>query len=202
MVEIENFKETYCNSLYDFIELGKSLGKIIPSRKNGKIIDVLTPLKENEVNRNSLSRTYGLNEFPAHTDGAYFRKQPKYILLRYVGELKKVTPTIIVDILNSNLDEDEKDFLKNAVYLVKGIYGSFYSNIYSNGKFRYDKTIMKLISHKEDLMENIINKSKKIFFEWKQNKVLVLNNWNYLHLRPKTKDIENKQRLLQRLTIQ
>ena len=52
MVEIENYKETYCYSLSDFIELGKSLGEIIPSRKNGKIIDVLTPLKKNLYIRN------------------------------------------------------------------------------------------------------------------------------------------------------
>ena len=201
-MEIKDYKETYCETLNDFIELGKSLGTIIPSRKNGKLIDVLTPLKESEVKRNSLSKIYGLNEFPAHTDGSYLKHQPKYILLRYVGKLEKVTPTIVIDILNSDLNNEEKDFLRRAVYLVKGIYGSFYSNIYSNNKFRYDKTIMKLISHKDDLMDNIIDKSIKIPFEWELNKVLILNNWNYLHLRPRTNIIENRKRLLQRLTIQ
>ena len=141
MIKIDYYEKTYCKTLNDFIELGKSLGTIIPSRKNGKIIDVLTPLRKSEVSKNSLSKIYGLKEFPPHTDGAYLKHQPKYILLRYIGKLEKVTPTIIIDILNSKLNEEEKDFLERAVYLVKGIYGSFYSNIYTNGKLRYDRNV-------------------------------------------------------------
>jgi alpha-ketoglutarate-dependent taurine dioxygenase len=197
----QSFKETYCAELDEFLNLGKSLGKLIPSRKDGRLLDILTPKKEDEVFKNSLSKTHGLGEFPPHTDCAYLRNPPKYILLRYVGKAKKVAPTIVMRINEKNLNDKEMDFLKRAIWVVRGVEGKFYTTLFKDGIFRYDAEVMSLISNTENLIQPIIEKSDKIKIEWSENKVLILNNWLNLHSRPSI-DIDNyKERILQRLNI-
>ncbi len=195
------YRETYCNNLDEFLKLGKSLGKLMPSRKSGKILDLLTPLKEEQTKKDSLSKRYGLNEFPAHTDCAYYYNPPKYILLRFIGSGENITPTVLLKINKRVLEKTETDFLNRAIWFVKGINGNFYTKVLQNGILRYDPEVMTLVSNRENLMGEIIQKAKTYEIKWEQNKVAIINNWNCLHYRPKVKIEETETRILQRINI-
>ena len=195
------YQETYCQNLDEFLAIGKSHGELIPSRKNGRILDILTPTRIGESKKKSLSQKYGLEEFPLHSDCAYYVKPPRFILLRYVGELKKVTPTVLVRIIKEKLSVEEIDFLNRAIWLVKGIKGNFYSSIFQNGFIRYDPEIMTLVSCRENLMRAILQKIEIKNINWTKNKVVIINNWTCLHYRPKVKEIEYGNRILQRINI-
>ncbi len=91
-----NIIETSAFSEQEFINLGLSYGKLISSRKTGELVDILIANEKANVHKDSLSKLFGLDPFPAHTDGAYCKCPPSFILLRYAGCLDNVSPTIVV----------------------------------------------------------------------------------------------------------
>jgi len=111
MQALEYLLETYCTSEDDFLSLASNYGEMIKSRRDGDLIDNLTALMPDDVERDSLTKRFGLNEFPVHTDCAYLKQPPKFILLRYTGELSKPTSTVVVNFDKSRLTEEERDFL-------------------------------------------------------------------------------------------
>lgn len=185
----------------DFIRHALTFGKPIKSRKEGSIIDTLIAQKKEDTTKDSLSKRYGLAQFPIHTDCAYLRIPPKYILLRYVGSIKNPTPTIIIDFDFSKLTIDEHDFLFSSVWYVKSADGGFYSTICKEGLIRYDTEVMRSVNSINNKMETILKKMETKTIEWTNNKVVIINNWTTLHFRPKVTETENHKRILQRINI-
>ncbi len=159
------------------------------------------PIAKNHATRDSLSRRFGLQEFPAHTDCAYLRKPPRFILLRYVGEGEKVAPTIILSLNLGSLDQKELDFLQRSIWIVRGAKGKFYSKILDRGMLRYDSEVMSLVSDRENLMKQILAKANRQKIHWEKNKVAIINNWTCLHFRPRISTFEKEIRILQRLNV-
>lgn len=79
-----DFTETLVETDQDFINLAQTYGDFIKSRKESKIIETLIALNSDQVQKDSLTKRYGLNQFPIHTDCAYLKFPPKYVLLRLV----------------------------------------------------------------------------------------------------------------------
>jgi len=196
-----NYKEVFAESDEEFISLASEYGKPIQSRRDGGIIDILTARKAENVTKNSLSKKYGIGEFPIHTDCAYLTIPPKIILLRYIGILEKVSPTILVPFDINRLGKHELDFIKNVTWFVKGQDGGFYSRIYQNSIVRYDYEVMKLVNTRENVMDAILNKMDHVKIEWTENKVVIVNNWQTLHYRPNLGTHEENYRILQRINI-
>ncbi|MBW1294045.1 hypothetical protein [Aquimarina litoralis] len=194
-------KELYIETLEKFLEVGKSFGRLIKSRTDGQYLDTLTPKNQKTINKISLSKIYGTNRFPFHTDCAYLKIPPKYILLRYVGNVENPTPTEIKEIDFNKLNIKEIEFLKNTIWIVKGQKSNFYSKIYDNGILRYDENIMTLSSPTENLIKQILDKLETKTIQWYKNKTIVINNWSSVHSRPLVSKNEINNRILQRLNI-
>lgn len=188
----------------DFLKLAYEFGKPISSRINGNLIDNLIPIKTEDAHKQSLSANFGTNDFPFHTDGAYFKIPPKFILLRYTNGIPNPTPTILCDLKNINFTD--KQILKHSVWKVKSRGSSFYSSILSEDEnfFRFDKCIMQPVNIKNDnskYLENLISSLPKVIINWEINKTVIIDNWNYLHTRPEVQENEIKFRNLQRIMI-
>ncbi|WP_344825710.1 hypothetical protein [Rurimicrobium arvi] len=196
-----NIYEAEIKDEKDFVELALSFGKPMKSRQHGIIIDTLIAVESNIVEKDSLSKRYGLEEFPIHTDCAYLKLPPKYILLRYVGSIENPTPTGIVHFDKSKLSDEEIDFIQKTIWFVKSKDIGFYSPILKDNILRYDKEVMKLVNPKEDKMIDILAKMDRREIQWYKNKVVVINNHTHLHFRPKIKIEENNKRILQRINI-
>lgn len=195
------FKEKHIDNLTDFINYGKTLGTLIKSRKNGGLLDVLIPKEKDEAKQNSLSKIYGIDEFPFHTDCAYLKTPPKFILLRYIGDIVNPSPTLVKQINFDILNTQEIDFLFNSIWLVKGQGNSFYSKIIANGIFRFDNNIMTLSSPVENIINQILSKTESKIIEWKKNKTVLIDNWTCLHSRPAVREDEKQKRIIERLNI-
>lgn len=203
----EGFIEFYCNE-NDIIKIAKNLGEPISSRLNSGVIDYIVPKKNDEAHYNSLSKLYGLNSLPFHTDGAYFEIPPKYIILRYVKGIYKPTPTHIMKIFNQ-LSSHNIDKLKKEIWLVKGRVRNFYSSIISNtlveNEFviRFDTGCMKFNGDNTCIENLLLNIKKENIYciNWETNKTVIINNWKVLHSRPKVKIEENNYRTLQRIMV-
>jgi len=194
-------KEIHIETLEKFLELGKSFGRLIKSRTNGEYLDILSPKISETVKKLSLSKIYGIDRFPFHTDCAYLKTPPKYILLRYIGDLDNPTPTEIKHLNIKKLSFKEKEFLNNTIWTVKGLEGNFYSKIYDKGILRYDENIMNLCSPIENLIDQILDKLETEIIHWDKNKTIIIDNWASFHSRPIVANNEINNRILQRLNI-
>lgn len=198
---ITDFTETTIESDLDFINLALTYGCSVKSRKESEIIETLIALSSDQVEKDSLTKRYGLNQFPIHTDCAYLKFPPKYILLRYIGSIDNPTPTIIMHFDKSKLSEEELDFVCRTIWFVKSEDKGFYSTIYKDGILRYDKEVMRMVNPAENRMDDILAKMTTTEIEWKKNKVVIINNHSALHFRPQISNSENNKRILQRINI-
>ncbi|WP_460678410.1 Fe(II)-2OG oxygenase family protein [Mucilaginibacter koreensis] len=207
-MEEQGFAETEMTDI-EYINFAQRLGTIIPSRIDGPLIDTLIPKDTILANKPSLSMRYGLGAFPYHTDGAYLRVPPKYIMFRYEAGIDSPTPTIINPILKYTCESELKP-LEREFWFVRGRNLDFYSPIITANKehtrlfMRYDINCM--ISRKEtSVLEDIINstrfKQKEVAIDWFPKKVLIINNWETLHKRPSVKIEEQSKRCLKRILI-
>jgi len=201
MTTMIDISETEIKDDKDFVKLALTYGTPIKSRESGNFIDTLVAVHSNQVKKDSLSKRYGLDEFPIHTDCAYLKLPPKYILLRYIGSIENPTPTIVVHFDESKLSDEEKDFIQRIIWFVKSKDNGFYSPILKDGILRYDKEVMKMANPNEDKMIEILAKMDRTEIKWTKNKVAVINNHSVLHFRPQTRDEENNKRVLQRINI-
>ena len=193
--------ETEIKTDKDFVELALTYGTAIKSRESGSLIDTLVAVESSQVEKDSLSKRYGLDEFPIHTDCAYLKLPPKYILLRYIGSVVNPTPTVLVHFDKSKLNQDEIEFIQKTIWFVKSKDIGFYSPILKDGILRYDREVMKMVNPNVDRMDEILAKMETIEIKWSKNKVAVINNHNVLHFRPRIKKEESNKRILQRINI-
>ncbi|MBK8968012.1 MAG: TauD/TfdA family dioxygenase [Lewinellaceae bacterium] len=185
-----------------FIELAKTLGKPISSRRDNKIIDVLTPKRKEDAHPQSISKKIGLGRFPYHTDGAYFKIPPRYVLLRCKQVGENQIPTQIVDVMDL-ANKDELFELGFRTWKVSCRNGTFYSPILNKRVLRYDLNVMQPYSESDNnsnIIDDIIGRSTPIEINWEIGKTIVLDNWACLHARPKV-DENSTTRTLQRIMI-
>lgn len=192
------------DNLDELLTLAKSIGEVIPSRKNSNdLFDTLTIKSKNTANPKSLSALYGDKDFPFHTDGAYLAEPPKYVILRSPKEIKNC-PTIICK--PNFTSTDIKDLMKN-VWLVNGGRGKFYTSMIEDNnndyRMRYDLACMRPaledFKSSADIMASIITVSDKEEINWNVNQCIIFNNWKLLHSRADA--TSSSDRILERIWI-
>ena len=188
----------------ELIELAHSLGRPISSRVNSNIVDHLVPIKKSEAHRQSLSANFGIGDFPFHTDGAYFKIPPRFIIMRYLKGIQNPTPTILCDL--NQINSDDKENLKHCIWKVKSRNNDFLSTILSDDEayYRYDKCVMTPVISKNQnglFFESLIAELPKTQINWTINKAVIIDNWTYLHTRPKVSGQEINNRTIQRIMV-
>ena len=66
----------------DILEFARGLGRPVPNRRDGTLIDRLMVIDPKDAIPNSLSSRYGKGAFPFHADGAHHREVPRFLLMR------------------------------------------------------------------------------------------------------------------------
>lgn len=150
----------------------------------------------------SLSKIYGDNAYPFHTDGVQYPIPPKFIILQNHKNHIYKTKTLLIDsfkIANTN-----RKLFYNSIFTIKG--NNNYTertSIINSTKFandtivRFNPIIMRSnFSLRNELVEECFN-SYNDFVEicWKPNSTLIINNWRILHSRTKNLDLNNKREL-------
>lgn len=189
------------------LSLAKGFGRILPD-DNGNFIQYLKPKAEGQGLRGSFSYNLGFNEFPYHTDTAFWERPAQLILMS--SEKSSCCHTILIDTkpLLKTLTTNEKSTFFNAVFTLKTNQGIKFVSVLDDkdGKyqFRYDPNIMMPFNSSakkiSGVMTEFINGAKPIEIKWTGNNVLILDNWRFLHKRSECKTELN--RLLKRIYIQ
>lgn len=190
----------------EYLQFASQFGKPRASRLNGPLVDRLSPLSQHESKRNSMSAAFGLGAFPFHTDAAYFRIPPRYMLLRMAGSSACERHTLVKDFG----DVIASGMLRRDVWLVNGGRDRFYTPIVDEdiiaGRlvFRFDPCCMRPVHdffESERVVQDAIQQAKDVAIKWAPGLLLILDNWRVLHARGEAPQSDDSGRLLERVLI-
>ncbi|XPV68804.1 MAG: TauD/TfdA family dioxygenase [Halarcobacter sp.] len=219
--------ETFLNIMFEvetkgFCDLGviKNFDLLKFAYKIGKPIPILPDEpKLGLVGARSLSSNLSSNEYatiykeniPFHTDAAYYKIPPKYLILR----LKKTSLSnrnTTVKKLFTNLSQEIVDILSKSLWKVRSPNGRYFIGKIierRNNDFfiRYDSNSMvpyfKKNQYSREVLEGVLDKIQTFEITWEPEKIVILNNWKVLHGNSKViNDIDSSNRILERVLVE
>jgi hypothetical protein len=166
----------------------------------------LRPNLDSGKYQHSLSKEYGLNAFPFHTDGAQRLKPPRWIILQYKGLIDSKSATTVLDTLKLQTEEAYEDFFFNEIYLVSGGKIPFLTSVvnkiqYKTPILRWNSLLMKKVNSKRFRNEIILNQSCDERIEWSIGKTLIIDNWRVLHAREPVEKKDEINRVIHRVNL-
>lgn len=190
----------------ELISIASKFGSII-KHPNGQDVFNLKPKLENESLLGTFSNKHGLNDFPLHTDTAFYKNPARFILMHSVKS-NNCDTTILrkIDFWDLLTDLDKKK-AERAIYLVKTNREKFYTSFIfkENNEYgiKYDPTCMlpfnKYAKEFDQTFQQLISAIEPIRIKWTEGKTLIIDNWKNLHGRKSAeKDIT---RVLKRIYI-
>jgi alpha-ketoglutarate-dependent taurine dioxygenase len=187
------------------VRLAACFGKI---RKNdfGDLVHKLSIKTKEQANVRSHSASHGKGMFPYHSDTAFWHIPCRLLSLRAVGgDLRRSTRIIRTSQL---LDGIPKCQINQSSWIVCTGRGSFYSGLTWHNdekqRFRLDLGCMKPANQTARSLQpeliRLCNSSLGLDIAWKPGRLLVLNNWQFLHSR--SGEVENEgMRMLERIYL-
>jgi hypothetical protein len=172
--------------------------------------DVLIPRKFNKENPGAWSNLYSDQEFPLHTDFAYQKLPPKYIVLHCVKNESSNRPTYILD--RNSIPPEVMIKLSRVLWKIRHPEQNGTIRIFSKPPnlnqeiLRYDPTCMTPYFRKDrwaiELLNSIYERYSEMVF-WNKDKILVLDNWRCLHGRGTNTfdESKNEKRVLERHSV-
>lgn len=182
-------------------EIAKSIGEPVPPRPDRPITRELKTLRKCEAENGSLSSILGRAEFPLHTDCAYYRQPPSYILFRAMRPSS--VSTIFVD-GDSVLKVCDSRIL-TALFRVRGLRKHFLCKMVSGNALRWDTNCMfpADLWAKEAAAEFATRSAEAnpIRFQWEDTTtILILDNRRMLHGRESA--VRDPRRHLESVLVQ
>lgn len=171
----------------ELLSFARSFGAIQHDPRLGTPMRVLQPLHTSVAPLNSLSSRYGVGAFPLHTECAYLRSPPKYLLL-YCREPGLGRPTLLLDSLP--LREYALARKRIPTWIVKSGRPPFYTDVFSvdslsRVRLRYDRECMfargKAADAESNVIEDFIASSRALEIRAKQRRCMIIDNERFLH---------------------
>ncbi len=177
---LKNFPER------DLLLLAAAFGFSVSEDRDGVLIKDLYLQESNDAPQNTLSREYGKAEFPFHTEAAYWKIPPKYMMLFCVNPGSGGRQTRLLTPPLTSLKLCQQHVLNNDIWTVFPLRHPFLTTISENRMIRYDMNCMRpSVSDSESavIMNQIINESPITNVDWEKNQLLIINNHKCLHSR-------------------
>ncbi|MCD0456791.1 TauD/TfdA family dioxygenase [Chryseobacterium sp. LC2016-27] len=188
------------------INISKKIGEVI-SHPNGKLIDYLTPKEKIEAKKNTFSYNFEHQQFPLHTDTAFWNLPARFVLMSCEDTSETATTFVTYDEICKILTESELVNLKKSIFLIKTANKNFYTSLinkYENNTFlRFDRNCMKPVNKSAKIAFSILEEKLNEFninkVLWDKPKIFIFDNWRVLHGRESIKN--DKTRTLKRIYI-
>jgi hypothetical protein len=186
----------------DLFTLASSLGRIVPS-PTGEVVKELTPRKAEKARPGTLSATHGLDQFPFHTDTAFWPVPARYVVMRVVGDTRR--PTIVwpfIELLRMR-DSGLTALAERSIWLARTSQSRFYCSMRfrcSQGTgWRYDGHCMipanRAAMEIEELLRPLVSSGGGDIIRWSREEAVVLANWKVLHARGQSPQDEGTRSL-------
>ncbi len=184
----------------ELILIASKIGKIT-THPNGEYIYSLKPKVKKNAVKGTFSGKHGLNDFPLHTDTAFYKKPIRYILMHSTKPSECDTTLLLKNSFWDLMTKAEKVKAERAIYLVKTNREKFYTSfIFQDNKeqgFKYDPSCMTPVNKCAKEFDQILNKILLDIpltnIKWSGNKTVILDNWNILHGRKSAQNDINRE---------
>jgi L-asparagine oxygenase len=172
------------------LTLAHSLGQPQGERRDPSLIRPISPQPTDQARPNTLSSRYGLGPFPFHTDAAYWRHPPRFILFHCQHPGSGRRPTLLVDSHSWQLTSRDHRLLCNEVWRLE-TGRPFLCTVATIRQeqlaFRFDAACMRPLTsaalHAHAIIRDATRGSKVARVEWRPNDLLVIDNFRLLHAR-------------------
>ena len=183
--------------------LALRLGHPVASVPGRPVVDVLAPRSREESRPGTLSFMHGGDAFPFHTETAHWREPVDLVILKCVNPGAGNRPTLLIDGLDLQLEDDAMRRLTRSLMVVKNGFKSFLAPLVARENtqlsFRYDPGCMKPASNGDKAVLNILEQSlidaTQTDITWKEGRCLIFDNHRMLHSRAVTPIADHDRRL-------
>lgn len=192
----------------DLLVLAATFGEPCSLRRDGPLIDRLSPTQRQSARPGTMSSYFGIGAFPFHTDGAYLRVPPRFIVLRLAPGSRSQRPTLLFDGASLGTSREEKQALARDVWFVRGGIRNFLSSVVNDTVIpghivvRFDRCCMTPATpHSRELariLDIALESNNPVQIDWIEDRALVLDNWRMLHARGNCHTESSETRLLER----
>ncbi len=189
-----------------FLRLARKFGEPV-KLDDGAYIKTLQVKDQSSSRVNTLSAKYGNGSFPFHSDGAFMFPPPRWILLRAASvEICRATHLKSFSELFRGI---EMRALRSSIWVCNTGRRKYFTTLhFSHGGmegYRYDENCISaansIARNLEPILKERTNFSPAYAIEWKQNQVVAIPNWIYLHARGARPSVADDGRILQRIYI-
>jgi hypothetical protein len=168
--------------------LARSIGVPLPA-PTGELVKRIPVTSASHAKRRTLSAAHGSEEFPLHTDTAFWPVPARYVVLRAVGDLRRYTTIRSFEHLFNAGRDSLLDLVKGSVWVVRTPSTSFYSGMNfhtsSGVGWRYDHTCMfpanRLASVIRERLDFHIARDRGDPIVYAPYDAIVISNWTALH---------------------
>jgi alpha-ketoglutarate-dependent taurine dioxygenase len=175
----------------DLLALAATLGTPVRTRTRS-VVDELVPVHQAEARPRSLSQTTGIGPQPWHTDMAHRPVPARYLVL---GMLECSDGTAATELLDAEklLPNVLVEAASTEPFLVRTGAKSFYATIKAKGQpfLRFDPGCMQGATQRARALMAMLGEqsvSPTHVHLWRRGRVLVLDNWKFLHRRADASD--------------
>lgn len=185
------------------VTVGATLGTPVAEPRDGVLVKPLRPVAAIDAPRNTLSERYGAGAFPLHTEAAYWRCPPRFLLLHCVDPgADSPQGTIIMDGAPLASGPHAKT-LRMEPWVVSAAQSSFLSTIVDTRSrspvLRFDRECMRparLTSPSPAIVEAYIASAPRFVHKWRAGDLLVIDNHRILHGRTAAEESPSTRLLL------
>lgn len=190
----------------ELISIASEIGEIL-KHPNGEDVFLLKPKSVNESLLGTFSNKHGLQEFPLHTDTAFYNIPARFILMHSANSNSCDTTILRKSDFWYQLTDAEKKMAKRAIYLVKTNRERFYTSFIfkENNEYglKYDPSCMlpynKFAKDFDQILQRVISGIEPKKIKWTEGKTVIIDNWKTLHGRKSAE--KDTTRMLKRIYI-
>lgn len=171
----------------ELLSLSMQLGVPVASRTRGDLVEKLTPISRERAKPRSLSKKFGLDSFPLHTDCAHWTKPPRFLILASRANDSSGTLTILLDTRGLKYLAGEKQDVLEGLFLASNGRHSFFCSIQDveNSCTRFDPGCMRprndsaVRAMRAYTANRHIDRLYEVY--WSAGQVMIIDNWRVLH---------------------
>ena len=191
----------------DLLGFAAALGRPHPDPRDRVLVKDIRPQPKDTANTNTLSSRYGMGAFPVHTEAAYLRKPPRFLMLYCVEPGSGGRTTVLLDA--ATLFSRLPDARRPGTWVVKAGRRPFLCDVLwrqaPNGfGIRYDRECLfprgPAALAEEQSIREFIALSMPTPIEWASGQLLVIDNHRMLHGRGGSNN-DDPDRWLKRVLI-
>ncbi len=191
----------------ELLDFAVALGRPWPDPRDRVLVKDIRPQPKGVANANTLSSRYGMGAFPVHTEAAYLRKPPRFLLLYCVEPGCGGRTTVMLDAaaISSRLPNG----WRSGTWVSKAgrrpfLCDALWHRAPNQIGIRYDRECLfpsgRTAIAEERILRSFIEASNPVTIDWIPRQLLVIDNHRTLHGRGASTG-DDRDRWLKRVLV-